>query len=81
MTQTALGDSRTFWIVSALLTSAERAQTLMPNLADGVVSDLGKAEQSNYVLITHRSVQSGELNATETSRRLAEITQWLQSQP
>jgi hypothetical protein len=67
--------------LDALVTSAERAQTLMPKLADAVVFNLTRTQQFNYVLITHRSVESSELNATEIPESLAEITRCVQSRP
>ena len=67
--------------LDAVVASTEKATMLIPKLEGAVVSEQTRAQQRDYVLITHLSVESGELHEAETVKNLAEIAWPLQSPP
>ena len=67
--------------LDAVVVSAEKATMLIPRFEGAAVSEQTRAQQGDYVLITHRSVESGELHEAGTVKSLVEIARPLQSRP
>jgi hypothetical protein len=67
--------------LDALITSAEKATTMMPKLPGAVIFESKQTQVKDYVLVARRPAESGKLGRTDTRKTLAKIAQPLQSRP